>query len=91
VLFEWDEAKSERNRIEQGFGFDAAALVFQGSIVEWCDLRATWGEVRVVAVGSVDGVVLAVVYTDRGEVRRIISARKARRKERELWRSLASP
>ncbi|MCC7048891.1 MAG: BrnT family toxin [Alphaproteobacteria bacterium] len=91
MLFEWDEAKSERNRSERGFGFDFAALIFEGPVVEWCDLRAAWGEVRVVAVGSVEGNLLAVVYTDRGEVRRIISARKARRKERELWRSLASP
>lgn len=91
MLFEWDEAKSERNRRERGFGFDFAALVFEGPVIEWCDVRDDWGEVRIVAVGAADGQVLAVVYTERGGVRRIISARAARRRERALWRSFASP
>jgi uncharacterized DUF497 family protein len=82
---EWDEAKSRRNFEERGFGYDAAALIFDGPVIEWCDVREPWGEARVMAVGAVEGVVLAVVYTDHGHVRRIISARKARRKERELW------
>lgn len=83
--FEWDDAKSDRNRQERGFGYDVAALIFDGPVIEWCDVREAWGEARVVAVGSVDGVILAVVYTDRGDVRRIISARRARKKECALW------
>jgi uncharacterized DUF497 family protein len=85
VLFEWDQAKSDRNLRERGFGFDAAALIFEGPVIEWCDIRETWGEIRIVAIG------IAVVYTERGEVRRIISARKARRKERALWRLFENP
>jgi uncharacterized protein len=38
-----------------------------------------------IAIGEVDNVVMVVVYTDRGEVRRIISARQASKKEREIW------
>lgn len=91
MLFEWDETKSERNRRERGFGFDDAALIFDGPVIEWCDLRAEWGEVRVVAIGAIAGGILAVVYTDRADVRRIISARKARRRERALWQWFASP
>jgi uncharacterized DUF497 family protein len=83
--FEWDQAKSKLNWQERGFGYDAAVLIFDGPVIEWCDVRETWGEVRVVAIGAVDGVMLAVVYTDRGTVRRIISARRARKKECELW------
>lgn len=85
MLFEWDDEKSERTRRERGFGFDDAALVFTGPVLEWCDVREAWGEVRIVAIGKVDGVVLAVIYTERGNVRRIISARPARRKERKAW------
>jgi hypothetical protein len=84
--FGWDETKSDRNRRERGFGYDSAALIFDGPVIEWCDTREAWGETRVVAVGSVEGVMLAVVYTDRGNVRRIVSARRARKKECELWR-----
>ena len=89
MLFEWDDAKSERTRRERGFGFDDAALVFAGPVLEWCDVREAWGEVRIVAVGEADGAVLAVVYTERGNVRRIISARPARRKERKAWQWFA--
>ena len=84
--FEWDEAKSDRNLAERGFGYDLAALIFDGLVIEWCDVREPWGEPRIVGVGAVEGVTLAVVYTDRGDVRRIISARRARKKEDELWR-----
>ncbi|HVV27364.1 MAG TPA: BrnT family toxin [Rhizomicrobium sp.] len=85
--FEWDDAKSERTRKERGFGFEDAALIFAGPVLEWEDQRQDWGETRILAVGSVDSDILAVVYTDRESRRRIISARKARKKEREAWQS----
>jgi uncharacterized DUF497 family protein len=91
MLFEWDDAKSEKNRRERGFGFDFAALIFEGPVIEWCDVREVWGEPRIVAVGQVEGIILAVVYTDRGDTRRIISARRARKKEGKLWQSFANP
>jgi len=91
MQFEWDESKSQRNRRERGFSFERAALIFQGPIIEWCDIREDWGETRIVAVGSVEDDILAVIYTERGELRRIISARKARKKERELWLWSVSP
>lgn len=84
--FEWDDDKSAKTLRERGFGFDRAALIFEGPVVEWSDIRESWGEDRVVAIGAVEGVVLAVVYNDRDDVRRIISARRARKKEEELWR-----
>ena len=90
VRFEWDDAKSEKNLRERGFAFDVAASIFDGPVIEWCDIRDAWGEPRIVAVGSAGGVELAVIYTDRGDVRRIMSARRARRKERALWRWCAS-
>ena len=37
------------------------------------------------AIGEVAGIILVVVFTDRGEVRWIISARRANAKERALW------
>lgn len=91
MQFEWDEAKSAKNFRERGFGFDVAALVFDGPVVEWCDVRDQWGETRVVAIGGVEGRVLAVVYTDRDSIRRIISARRARRAEEALWRWYEGP
>ena len=85
--FDWDEAKSERNRLERGFGFDFAALIFEGQTIEWPDDRVDYGEHRVRAIGGVETEILHVVYTDRGDVRRIVSARKASRRERTQWRA----
>jgi uncharacterized DUF497 family protein len=85
--FEWDEAKSEWTRRERGFGFEDAIPIFDGPVLEWEDQREDWGEKRIVAIGSVGEDILAVIYTDRGPRRRIISARSARKKERNTWLS----
>jgi uncharacterized DUF497 family protein len=84
--FEWDEAKSNRNRLDRGFGFDLASLIFAGPVLEVEDGRYDYGERRMRAIGQVEGLTLFVVYTDRGDVRRIISARPAKQKERQVWR-----
>ena len=55
------------------------------------DLRHDYGEVRITAIGAVEEDVLVVTYTDRGDVRRIISARPANRKERRRWLSFVRP
>lgn len=88
--FEWDELKSEANRLDRGFGFDFAALIFDGPTLEGQDDRKDYGELRIRAIGEVEGFVLVVVYTDREPIRRIISARLANRKERALWQAFAS-
>jgi uncharacterized DUF497 family protein len=85
--FAWDEAKSDRNFHTRGFGFDFAALIFRGPVLEAADTRADYGKQRIRAIGEVEGFVLTVIYTDRGDTRRIISARLANRKERALWHS----
>lgn len=89
--FEWDEAKSDRRFASDGFGFDYAVLIFEGPTLEWPDLRRDYGEARMIALGEAEGHVLVVVCTDRGDVRRIISARPAGRREREKWRRFVDP
>ena len=89
MKFAWDELKSERNYLSRGFGFDFAALIFSGLVIEALDIRKDYGEMRVRAIGQVQDFVLVVVYTDRGDTRRIISARLANKKERTLWQSFA--
>ena len=86
--FDWDEAKSEANLRDptRGFDFAFAALIFGGPVLAAVDDRQEYGEVRVQAIGEAEGNVL-FVYTDRGDLRRIISARKANRRERKQWRS----
>jgi len=83
--FDWHDTKSNRNIEQRGFGFDFAALIFAGRVLAAVDDREDYGEVRVKAIGEIDGIVLVVIYTDREEVRWIISARLANKKERALW------
>ena len=85
--FEWDEAKSERNRLERGLPFGLAAELFQGPVIERADNRRDYGEARVQAIGRVGSRVLICVYTDRGEVRRVISLRDASRREWNAYRT----
>jgi uncharacterized protein len=87
VEFEWDEAKHRRNLAERGLGFDYASQVLEGGRIEWADQRKEYGEIRTCALGQVGTDILLVVYTMRGETRRIISARPANRKERSRWLS----
>jgi uncharacterized DUF497 family protein len=90
MLFEWDEAKSQRTLEERGFSFEYAARIFLGPTLERQDDRREYGEVRMQVIGQVADDVLFVVYTDRGDTRHLISARLANRKERRLWQSFAA-
>jgi uncharacterized DUF497 family protein len=54
-------------------------------IVERIDDRRDYGEARIIATGRIDEVTLVVVYTPRGENRRIISARKAKDREKQYF------
>ena len=83
--FDWHDTKSNRNIEQRGVGFDFAALIFAGRVLTAVDDREDYGEVRVKAIGEIDGIVLVVIYTDREDVRWIISARLANKKERALW------
>jgi len=85
MLFEWDEQKRRANLAEHGIDFAAAKRIFDGPVVEQIDDREDYGELRLGAFGQIDGVVLAVVYTWRGENRRLISVRRAEKREQEKY------
>ena len=85
--FEWDSAKSERNERERGLPFELSVLLFDDAVIERVDERRSYGETRIRAIGAVGSKTLHCVYTQRGEVRRIISLRYANRKERDAYRA----
>ena len=86
VGFEWDQEKSDATFVERGIAFEAAAEVFEGDYVEHEDLRRDYGERRLIVTGKVQGVFVSVVWTPRGQRRRIISARPASARERREYR-----
>jgi hypothetical protein len=86
LRFEWDAAKAVRNEADHGVTFDVATLVFADPFaLEWRDDREDYGEDRYVVLGMVDGRVLYVAYTMRGDAIRIISARGAEPNERRRY------
>jgi uncharacterized protein len=87
VEFEWDPAKSNLTFRRRGFDFAYASRIFAQAWIAGEDQRRDYGEVRMKAVGQVGLDVLVVIYTVRGDAIRIISARRANRKERAQWQS----
>ena len=83
---EWDELKDRANRAKHGIGFEEAVSVFDGPVLSAVDDREDYGEDRWVTVGLLEAVVvIVVVHTDRDGKTRLISARKANRKERRTY------
>ncbi|GJE35527.1 hypothetical protein LDDCCGHA_5745 [Methylobacterium oxalidis] len=78
--------RARPNRRERGFGFAYAVRVLAGPVLERVDGRRDYGEVRIQALGEIDGLLYVIVFTDREvdgrRLRWIISARRAHEKER---------
>ena len=87
----FDRAKDGWTRERRGFGFSYAARIYAGRIVERQDTMRDYGEVRMNALGEIEGAIFHVTYTRRDEALHIISARLASRKERQAWHSSAKP
>jgi uncharacterized DUF497 family protein len=81
MLFEWDETKRQANLAKHLIDFADAVRVFEGLVFEKVQRRH--GENRVLAVGLLEDVEIVVIYAKRGKYRRIISARRANRNERQ--------
>ncbi len=81
MLYEWDESKRLTNLAKHGIDFRDAIRVFDGPVFESMSRRR--GEERMVAIGSMEGIEIVLVYVMRGKQRRIISARRAHRNERQ--------
>jgi uncharacterized protein len=82
--FEWDEAKAAENCAKHGVSFETATKVFRDPFgVERLDDREDYGEERFVLIGVAEEIVLTIVYTERNDRIRIISARRATRREQD--------
>lgn len=85
IKFEWHENKNFLNREKHGIDFETAAYVFKDKYyIEMYDFEHSINEDRYIAIGMVDDL-LFVVFTERGERIRLISARLATNSERRLY------
>lgn len=87
MKFEWDEEKNIINKKKHNISFETAAHVFDDpECIEMYDFEHSTNEDRYIALGVV-GDVLFVVYTERKEAIRLISARLATNAESNLVNS----
>lgn len=83
--FEWDQDKAEGNLAKHRVAFEAiAAFAFETALV-WQDDRKNYGEVRMIALGFIEGRLHHLTYTMRGNVLRVISLRKANDRENDRY------
>jgi uncharacterized DUF497 family protein len=84
VRFEWDPRKDQANQKKYGLSFDQAVELFTGDndYLEIYDEGHSDEEDRFIAIGLIRAGVVVVVYTERREdVIRLVSARRATKKE----------
>lgn len=81
MQIEFDPAKSEANRAKHGIELVAAEQLEWGSAITWLDTRKDYGEARECGIGYIGLALYFVTFVDRDRTRRIISLRKANRKE----------
>ena len=81
LIVEWDDNKAEINRKKHGINFEKAAEIFLDEfLIDDLDEEHSDYEDRIKVIGMVEKV-LVVIYTERGEKYRLISARLANKRE----------
>lgn len=87
MLFEWDDAKAAANLTKHGVSFEQAITVFDDPLAITAeDLTATYDEPRFITIGqSSIGLLLLVVNVERKDRIRIVSARRATRREKVTY------
>jgi uncharacterized protein len=86
LKFDWNKYKAKDNFDRHGVSFEMAKEVFRDPFaVEFLDNRHDYGEERFVIIGMVAAHILYVAYTERQDLIRIISARRATKHEQETY------
>ncbi len=90
---EWNYLKSQLNQAKHGISFSEAAqlLLSDALSLDTFDANHSDDEDRLITIGSVDGRIILVVWTEpEGDVIRIVSARKATRREMFIYYKFVS-
>ena len=84
--FEWDEEKNQKNKRKHKISFETASLVFrdENRVEMYDDQNSKINEDRYITIGKVQEI-LFVVFTERMDNIRIISARLAEKREKEIY------
>jgi uncharacterized DUF497 family protein len=86
MTYESDDAKTRNNFAKHGVDFADAELGLTGPCVTFVDDRFDYGEERYVGLGLLAGRVVVIAHSMPGGATRIISMRKANRREQEIYK-----
>ena len=86
MKLDWDEEKRQTTLAHRELDFADCVEVFADVTFEFPDTRKDYGEARTVCIGFLKNRMVAVVYTQRGDTRRIISMRKCNDREIKIYR-----
>lgn len=78
---EFDPAKDEVNRAKHGVSLTLALELDWDEALVRVDTRVDYGETRMIALAPGNGILYYVAFVERSDVRRIISLRRANRRE----------
>ena len=81
MQFDFDPGKDLTNLSKYGLSLAAAAELSWDAALVWIDNRTDYGEVRMVALAPIGDILFFVAFVDREKARRIISLRRANRRE----------
>lgn len=86
MAFEWDDRKAAANLAKHNVSFQDVTLVFDDvHAIHIVDHSLDYGEERFICIGMANGIIFYVAYTERRDVVRLISARKATRLEQRAY------
>jgi uncharacterized DUF497 family protein len=81
VKYMFDPAKDAVNQAKHGVSLALAEILFAGPHISMADDRFDYGEAREIAFGLIHDRLFVCVYADREQERRVISLRKANKRE----------
>ena len=81
----FDPAKRQATLDHRGLDMARAGEIFDGDVLTVADERADYGEPRFISIGPLDGRMVVLAWTPRGDGRRIISLRKANEREQTAY------
>jgi uncharacterized DUF497 family protein len=85
MRLEFDPTKDASNREKHGVSLALAGELEWDLALVWIDTRLDYGETRIIALAPRARILYYVAFVDRGETRRIISLRRANRREVEHY------
>ncbi len=85
MVFDWDKKKRKTNIKKHGIDFSELKEVFEKPMLTRIDNSEDYGEIRWISLGDLDGKIVVLVYTEKENNVRLISARRATKNENNIY------